>query len=138
MICRANKKWLVCRWRNCQKLVFVQCCISSKTSHLICRANQNCLVFRWNRLTLSWRRSLSYRNQSIDLQSKSMDRFLYDRDLRHERVNVLKWTEHFLRTICHALRDLTPFVQFKRREKQPLKSVTFSKIAGFYLQLYLK
>ena len=32
------------------------------------------------------RRSLSYRNQSIDLQSKSMDWFLYHRDLRHERV----------------------------------------------------
>ena len=37
-------------------------------------------------LTLSWRRSLSYRNQSIDLQSKSFDWFLYDRDLRHERI----------------------------------------------------
>ena len=31
-------------------------------------------------LTLSWRRSFSYRNQSIGLQSKSMDRFLYDKD----------------------------------------------------------
>ena len=38
-------------------------------------------------LTLSWRRSLSYRNQSIDLQSKSVDWFLYDNGLRHERVN---------------------------------------------------
>ena len=37
-------------------------------------------------LTLSWWRSLSYRIQSIDSQSKSMDWFLYDRDLRHERV----------------------------------------------------
>ena len=33
-------------------------------------------------LTLSWRRSLSYKNQS----SKSMDWFLYDRDIYHERV----------------------------------------------------
>ena len=33
-------------------------------------------------LTLSGRRSLSYRNKSIDLQSKSMDWFLYSRDLR--------------------------------------------------------
>ena len=33
----------------------------------------------WNELTLSWRRPLSYRNQSIDLQSKSMDWFLYDK-----------------------------------------------------------
>ena len=40
-------------------------------------------------LTLSWLRSLSYRNQSIDLHSKSMDGFLCDRDLRHERINGL-------------------------------------------------
>ena len=38
-------------------------------------------------LTLSWRRPFSYRNQSIDLHSKSMDRFLYDNGLRHERAN---------------------------------------------------
>ena len=34
---------------------------------------------------------LSYRNQSIDLQSKSMDGFLYNRDLRHERVKHSQW-----------------------------------------------
>ena len=38
-------------------------------------------------LTLSRRRPLSYRNQSIDLRSKSMDWFLYDIGLRHEKVN---------------------------------------------------
>ena len=38
-------------------------------------------------LTFSRRRPLSYRNQSIDLQSKSMDWFLYDNGLRHERVD---------------------------------------------------
>ena len=38
------------------------------------------------RLTPSWGMFLSYRNQSIDLQSKSMDWFPYDIDLRHERV----------------------------------------------------
>ena len=37
-------------------------------------------------LTLSWRGPLSYRNQSIDLQSKSIDLSLYDNSLRHERV----------------------------------------------------
>ena len=36
------------------------------------------------------KRPLSYRNQSIDLHSKSMDWFLYDRDLRHERVDELR------------------------------------------------
>ena len=33
--------------------------------------------------------------------------------------------------ICDALRDLVPFVQFKKREKDPWRSVTFSKVAGF-------
>ena len=37
-------------------------------------------------LTISRRRYLSYRNQSNYLLCKSMDLFLYDRDLRHERV----------------------------------------------------
>ena len=42
-------------------------------------------------LTLSWRRPLSYRNQSIYLFCKSIDWFLYDNGLRHERVkNVLE------------------------------------------------
>ena len=43
-------------------------------------------------LTLSWRRPIQYRNQSIDLQSKSVDWFLYDIGLRHERVK-----KHFLK-----------------------------------------
>ena len=30
-----------------------------------------------------------YRNQYIDLERKSMDWFLYDSDIRHERVNAL-------------------------------------------------
>ena len=37
-------------------------------------------------LTLSWQGPLSCRNQSIDLQSTSMDWFLYDNGHRHERV----------------------------------------------------
>ena len=43
-------------------------------------------------LTLSWRRPLSYRNQSIDLQSKSMDWFLYDNGLfaRTNRARVVE------------------------------------------------
>ena len=38
------------------------------------------------KLNLSWRRPISYRNQFIDLLCKSMDWFLYDIGLRHERV----------------------------------------------------
>ena len=46
-------------------------------------------------LTLSWRRTISNR-ESIHLQSKSMDWFLYDIGLRHERVNCNK-----LRCCCN-------------------------------------
>ena len=31
---------------------------------------------------------------------------------------------------CDALRDLVPFVQFKKREKHPWRSVTFSKVVS--------
>ena len=31
-----------------------------------------------------------------------------------------------------GLRDLVPFVQIKKREKHPWRSVTFSKVAGFH------
>ena len=31
---------------------------------------------------------------------------------------------------CGVLRNLVPFVQFKKREKHPWWSVTFSKVAG--------
>ena len=43
----------------------------------------------WTYLTLSWRRLLSYRNQSINLLRKSMDWFLYDNGLRREKLNTV-------------------------------------------------
>ena len=53
----------------------------------------NTIKLIWNvdlrTLTLSRRRPLSYRNQSIDLLCKSMDWFLYDNGPRHEGVNSL-------------------------------------------------
>ena len=42
-------------------------------------------------LTLSWWRSLSYRNQLIDLSCKSVDWFLYDCGLCNERVKESAW-----------------------------------------------
>ena len=33
--------------------------------------------------------------------------------------------------ICDALSDLIPFVQYKKREKHPWRSVNFCKVAGF-------
>ena len=41
-------------------------------------------------LNLLWQRFLSYRNQSIDLQRKPIDWFLYERDIRQERVKELR------------------------------------------------
>ena len=35
--------------------------------------------------------------------------------------------------ICDGLRVLVPFVQFKKPEKHPWRSVIFSKVAGFSL-----
>ena len=51
----------------------------------------NFYVTAWSEtsITLFWRRSISYRNQSIDLLCNSMDWFLYDRDLRQKRVKTL-------------------------------------------------
>ena len=40
-----------------------------------------------------------------------------------------KFIIHFF--LCGALTDLVPFAQFKKREKHPWRSVTFSKVAGF-------
>ena len=42
----------------------------------------------------------SYRNQSIDLLCKSMDWFLYDIGLRHERVKL------YCAKLCHRVRCL--------------------------------
>ena len=47
-------------------------------------------------LTLSWRRLLSYRNQSTELQSRSIDWFLYHNDLREERVKGVYLSFHLL------------------------------------------
>ena len=55
-----------------------------------------------------------------------MDWFLYDIGLRHERVNGL---------INNESENLNLKKQFK---KHPSRKVTFSKVLGFSLQLYLK
>ena len=64
--------------------VYISCNYSCTISFLV-----NILLIK---LTLSWRRAISYRNQSIDLLHKSMDWFLYDIGLRHERVKVLLYS----------------------------------------------
>ena len=43
---------------------------------------------------------------------------------------LTKWKILCVHRKCDALRDLVPFIQFQKREKHPLRSVTFSKVAG--------
>ena len=56
-------------------------------------------------LTPSWQSFLSRRNNSIDLQSKSMDWFLYDSDVRHEKVKLLQILEDYSNLIGYRKRD---------------------------------
>ena len=58
-------------------------------------------------LTLSWRRSLSYRNQC-----KSMDWSLYDRNLRHERVDcrIVHFFAIGYRTLLNIMLPVNSFV----------------------------
>ena len=69
-------------------------------------------------LTLSWRRSLPYRNQSFDLVCKSRHWFLYDRDRRHERVNCL-----FPFLWARAILLFFPDVRKMSRLKTSLKNI---------------
>ena len=39
---------------------------------------------------------------------------------------------------CDALLDLVPFVRFKKHEKHPWRSVTFSKVAGYNINDLLR
>ena len=43
---------------------------------------------------------------------------------------IVRFLKFFFRIICDALRNLEPFVQFKKREKHPWSSVAFNKVAG--------
>ena len=58
-------------------------------------------------LTLSRRRPISYRNQSIDLLCKSTDWFLYDIGLRLERVKCVFWTRIWLDNVLQQIESLT-------------------------------
>ena len=62
-------------------------------------------------LTLSLRKPLSYRNHSIDLQSKSMDWLLHDNGLYHERV---KYILQALEAVVQEFSSKTVFLKFSQ------------------------
>ena len=73
-ICKLTDKFNIL-----SRIVPYNCCREKASTHT------------WFYLSLSWRRPLSYRSQSIDLPSKSMDWLQYDKGLPHERVKRKKY-----------------------------------------------
>ena len=71
-------------------------------------------------------KSLSYRNKFIDLLCKSMDWFLYDRDLRHERVKYLN----------DAMRCLVVLKQLRNLHKGFQASLSRKKFESLVTQIY--
>ena len=55
--------------------------------------------------------------------------------IRMNTCRLQRVTKSFFTIKCDALRDLVPLVQFKNREKHPWRSVNFSKVASWSLQV---
>ena len=55
--------------------------------------------------------------------------------IRMNTCRLQRVTKSFFTVKCDALRDLVPLVQFKNREKHPWRSVNFSKVASWSLQV---
>ena len=82
-------------------------------------------------VTLSWRRPLSYRNQSNDLQSKSVDWFPYDNGLRDERVKELRAsTSYWTRSWSNAFQSYS----IKSAEKSGTEAIQrFCEVHASYI-----
>ena len=74
--------------------------------------------------------SLPYKNQSIDLRNRSMDWFLYDRDLRHERVKGI------LRPILYNNKNTNIDRKWKIMQSL-LKKNYFFKMFKFLLTIFI-
>ena len=68
-------------------------------------------------LTFSWRRPLSYKNQSIDLFCKSMDWFLYDNGLCHDKTVKVNSKTYDI-TNWETSNYNTLFVQYLKKQTQ--------------------
>ena len=80
-------------------------------------------------LTLSGRRPLPYRNQSIDLFRKSMDWFLYDNGLRLERVKG--WCLHII-TWCFASGFTSAFFNLPPTREIFASSIKFCCCSSYF------
>ena len=83
-------------------------------------------------------------SENEDFEIEEVDTGGMDEDWRLITVTTAQADEvcitlnKFIRNgvICGALCNLVPFVQFKKHEKNPWRSVNFSKGKGFSQQLY--
>ena len=64
-----------------------------------------------------------------EMKSKYLARKKQFNSIRFEHYYEKSWES--TQDICDALRDLVPFVQFKKCEKHPWRSVNFSKVGCF-------
>ena len=108
---------------------------------------------------ITWRRSLSYKNQSIDLSCKSMDWFLYGNHPRHERVKLtlallVTTQSNLLKDIClipissqyrsfhrsYSMEKVFLFFFFfcKIHRETPVPKSLFYKVAGLSPATLLK
>ena len=106
---------------SCQKklrLVSTQC---ERCFNVNFNVESTWTTWRWFNiditLTLSRPRPISYRNQSIDLQSKSMDWFLYGIGLGRERVNRRNIISKYLYTESMLSFCCDPKFLFRPREE---------------------
>ena len=122
-------------------------CMVCWTCFLVRLLRLNCMVFPTKRVgiltlqslcifILSRRRPLSCRNQSIDLLCKSMDCFLYDNGLRHERVkrsHILSQCFHLQVCLCVSdlLMDATHYGGLNCPDKSVLKHLLYVKFMFF-------
>ena len=88
------------------------------------------------RLILSWRRPLSYRNQTIDLVCNSMDWFLYDNGLRHERVSITRID--FLNVFTKRFYDLylLKYIHWNRALICFKQQISFLHLSKYYQILW--
>ena len=78
--------------------------------------------------------SLSYKNQSIGLLCKSMERFLYDRDFRHEIVKDV-----FLSLLLgpyYQCNNESRITNFQRRNPWNIKMESFLTLVINYWKLF--
>ena len=99
--------------RDNQKEIIIHCLVWSTRKMLVhnWKLTGTYYLMKFG-LTLSWRKPISYRNQPINLLCKSIDWFLYDIVLHHERVKVIRTVLHqcdfnsLENDVCFVLKNL--------------------------------